>query len=47
MELLENHRIYLKRLDLFKKFGYEIEKEKRFIIEKSKPISGKILSLEF
>lgn len=41
----ENHKKYLERMEFFKSFGYDIEKERRFIFEKAKPISGTILEI--
>ena len=42
-EILENHEKYLKRIALFKSYGYDVEKERKFIVEQAKPLSGKIL----
>jgi len=42
-ELLENHERYLEKLNLYKEYGYDIERERNFILEQAKPISGKIL----
>ena len=42
-EVLENHNRYLERKALFQGFGYDVEKERAFVIEKARPISGKIL----
>ncbi len=42
-EVLENHIRYLERKALYQRFGYDIDKERAFIIEKARPISGKIL----
>lgn len=42
-ELIENHHRFLERIALYNKFGYDIEKERSSIIEKARPISGKIL----
>lgn len=42
-ELIENHQRYLDRIALYGKFGYDIEKERSFIIEKAQPIYGNIL----
>ncbi len=44
-EVLENHRKYQERIDLYKSFGYDIQKEREFIVEKSHPIYGKILEI--
>ncbi len=40
-----NHNNYLERIELYKKFGYDIPQERSFIIEKSKPIHGRILEI--
>jgi len=42
-EVLENHDRYLERKALNQRFGYDIDKEIAFIIEKARPISGRIL----
>jgi len=42
-ELIENHQRYLERVALYGEFGYDIEKERSFIIEKARPFSGNIL----
>lgn len=42
-EVLENHEKYLKRIALFKSYGYDVEKERKFIVEQAKPLNGKIL----
>lgn len=42
-ELKENHKRYLERVALYRKFGYDIEQERSFIIEKALPFSGNIL----
>lgn len=41
--VIENHKRYLERKALYKTFGYEVDKERSFIIEQAKPIYGKIL----
>ncbi|MBU1997305.1 MAG: class I SAM-dependent methyltransferase [Candidatus Omnitrophica bacterium] len=43
--VLENHERYRDRIKLFKSFGYDIDKERDFIIENAQPIEGKILEL--
>jgi len=35
----------LERIEFYKKFGYDIEKERRFIFERAGPISGNILEI--
>ena len=42
-EVRENHDQYLERKALYYQFGYDIDKERAFIIEKARPISGRIL----
>lgn len=42
-EIIENHHRFLDRVKLYNKFGYDIEKERSFIIEKAQPITGNIL----
>jgi len=43
--VLENHERYRERIKLFKGFGYDIDKERDFIIENAQPIEGKILEI--
>lgn len=46
MEYLEeNHKKYLERLRFYRSFGYDLEKERDFILDKSLPISGEILEI--
>lgn len=42
-EVLENHQKYLEKLTLYKQYGYDIERERNFILEQAIPISGRIL----
>ena len=44
-EILENHKKYLDRVNFYRSFGYDLEKERDFILDKSLPISGKILEI--
>jgi len=44
-EVLENHKRYLERVNFYRSFGYDLEKERDFILDKSLPISGKILEI--
>jgi len=44
-EVLENHERYLERKELYLKFGFDIDKERNFILDKAKPISGNILEV--
>lgn len=42
-EILENHARYLARKELHRKYGYDVDGERAFVIEKAYPISGAIL----
>jgi 2-polyprenyl-3-methyl-5-hydroxy-6-metoxy-1,4-benzoquinol methylase len=42
-EVIENHQRYLERVALYQKYGYDIEEERSFVIEKACPFSGNIL----
>jgi SAM-dependent methyltransferase len=42
-EILENHKTYLDRKKLYQDFGYDMDKERSFIVEQAKPLCGKIL----
>lgn len=42
-EILDNHKRYLERVALFKSYGYDVERERNFIVEQVKPLHGKIL----
>lgn len=44
-EVLQNHKRYLERVNFYRSFGYDLEKERDFILNKSLPISGKILEI--
>ena len=44
-EVLENYQRYLERKTLYKSFGYDVDKERAFIIEKAQPIFGDILEV--
>ncbi|MFA4992519.1 MAG: class I SAM-dependent methyltransferase [Candidatus Omnitrophota bacterium] len=44
-EILENHRRYLERVNFYRSNGYDLEKERDFILDKSLPISGEILEI--
>lgn len=41
--IIRSHKEYLERKWLYKSFGYDIDKERSFIIEKAQPIYGNIL----
>lgn len=42
-ELLENHKRYLERKVLYSRFGYDVDRERDFILDQAKPVSGRIL----
>jgi len=42
-EILENHKKLLERKQLYELFGYDADKERDFVIERSKPFGGRIL----
>ena len=42
---IESYERYLERAAFYKKFGYDIEKERIFIIEKAKPFCGGMLEV--
>jgi len=42
-DIIENHIKYQKRVALYRTFGYDVDRERAFIIEKSMPFSGNIL----
>ncbi|MDO9465278.1 MAG: class I SAM-dependent methyltransferase [bacterium] len=44
-KLLENHKRYLERINFYKDFGYDVEEERKFIIEKACPLYGGILEV--
>jgi ubiquinone/menaquinone biosynthesis C-methylase UbiE len=42
-ELLANHKRYLERKALYSSLGYDVDKERAFILEKAQPLYGEIL----
>jgi SAM-dependent methyltransferase len=44
-KVLENHKRYLERVAFYRSNGYDLEKERDFIIDKSLPVSGEILEI--
>ena len=42
-ELAQNHKRYRKRIALYRKYGYDVDEERNFVIEKAMPLSGNIL----
>ncbi len=43
--VLDNHKKYLERVNFYRSFGYDLEKERDFILDKSLPIPGEILEI--
>lgn len=44
-EVIENGKRFIERANLYKKFGYDIEKERKYILDKAKPLYGNILEI--
>ncbi|MDD4981103.1 MAG: class I SAM-dependent methyltransferase [Candidatus Omnitrophica bacterium] len=44
-EVLSNHKRYLERVNFYRSNGYDLEKERDFILDKSLPVSGEILEI--
>ena len=44
-EVLENHKRYLERKALYKSFGCDVDKERKFILDAARLISGSILEV--
>jgi len=44
-KLSENHKRYLERINFYKDFGYDVEEERKFILEKSCPLYGDIVEV--
>lgn len=44
-EILENHERYMDRKILFKSYGYDVDHERTFILEKARPFYGNILEV--
>lgn len=42
-EIIENHKRYLERKRLNNSFGYDIDKEREFILVQAQPVQGRIL----
>jgi len=41
----ENYKRYLERINLYKSFGYDIEAERKFLLDKAEPLYGDILEV--
>ena len=44
-EVLENHKRYLERKKLYQNYGFDIDKERKFVLEKAEPLFGDILEV--
>lgn len=44
-EVLENHKRYLERKKLYQSHGFNIDKERKFVLNKAKPLFGNILEV--
>ena len=45
IEVLENHKRYLERKKLYQSHGFDIDKERKFVLEKAEPLFGDILEV--
>ena len=44
-EILKHHEAYLERKKVYQKYGVDIDKERKFILDKAEPIFGDILEI--
>lgn len=44
-EILENHKRYSERKKIYQNYGFDIDEERKFVLDKAKPISGNILEV--
>jgi len=44
-EVLENHKRYLERKKLYQSYGFDIDKERKFVLDKAEPLFGDILEI--
>ena len=44
-EVLENHKRYLERKKLYQSHGFDIDKERQFVLDKAEPLFGDILEV--
>ncbi len=42
-EIIANNKKYKERIELYKSYGYDVVKERRFILNTAEPLSGRIL----
>lgn len=43
--VLDNHKKYLERVKFYRGFGYDLERERDFILDRALPFSGEILEI--
>jgi len=44
-EVLENHKLYSERKKLYQSHGFDIDRERKFILDKAEPLFGDILEI--
>lgn len=44
-EVLENHKRYLERKEIYRKFGFDIDRERGLVLNKAEPVFGDILEI--
>jgi len=44
-EILENHERYLERKEIYRNFGFDMDRERKIVLEKAGPIVGDILEI--
>ena len=44
-KVLENHKRYLKRKKLYQGYGFDIDKERKFVLDKAEPLFGDVLEV--
>lgn len=44
-EILDNHKRYLSRKKMYRNFGFDIDKERKSVLKKVMPVSGRILEV--
>jgi ubiquinone/menaquinone biosynthesis C-methylase UbiE len=44
-KVFENHNKYLERIKIFKQYGYDVQAERRFILDAAQPLAGSILEV--
>ncbi|MBD3264866.1 MAG: methyltransferase domain-containing protein, partial [Candidatus Omnitrophica bacterium] len=44
-EIADNHKRYIQRLERYKKFGYDTEKQRDFVVKKAHPFKEEVLEI--